>query len=169
MHNDRYVKAYKVCFIVYASFFFAGLMPYIFICIEEKSFIFIKKEFNDHKKQKIFAFFQLVISIPLFFTRGIKLVNLIGGQIGYHKVTEFHTIPLITQAFIMIPLIIIESIFWGRSCDKLTNSDSQCIQDPYLLMADKAFAITVPLSLVWYFIVFLIEDHVGRLHYNNWW
>ena len=76
--------------------------------------------------------------------------------------------PLVTQVIIMIPLIIIESTFWGRSCDKLTDqSATNCIDDSYMLLADKAFAIVVPCSQFVFLFVFLVEENIGP-KFDNW-
>ena len=83
--------------------------------------------------------------------RAIKLLNM-GKERNFQAVVELHYTPLIPQCVILIPFLIIESIFWGTHC----NDDH--IGNNYMQMADKAFVFFVPGSLLWALVTAITES-----------
>lgn len=156
VHQGNYIKAYSICFCVYSGIFYLGMLAYIAVGIAEKHHLIFCKRAADFRVGKLalaLNILQAIIAIPLFLLRAIKLFNF-AIKHNFQLVVEQHQVPVMSQIVILIPFLIIESIFWGTHCDE---SRDDRISNPYLILADKAFVIVMPLSMVFSGITFAVE------------
>lgn len=121
MYHNLYLETYQKVMMVYASIYFS-VLPIIAIATSiyvHEPFFYDEYDRNPIKKC-MGRIVHILLTPPLQLLRMYKFVNycVLGGDLGRGSNIAIHCLAYIPQVVILVPFLIIESIFWGRSLDQ---------------------------------------------------